>query len=53
MHVTGILIALSVGLVIGVLGRVVMPDRQNIPPWLMVVVGVVAALAGTAMTAGL
>ena len=47
MTVTGIISALIVGLVIGALGRLVVPGKQNIPIWLTMVVGVVAALLGT------
>lgn len=47
MTVTGIIMALIVGLVIGALGRLVVPGRQNIPIWLTMVIGVVAALLGT------
>ncbi|HLM20098.1 MAG TPA: GlsB/YeaQ/YmgE family stress response membrane protein [Propionibacteriaceae bacterium] len=51
MEVTGIITALVIGLVIGVLGRVVAPGRQNIPLWLTLLVGVAAALVGTAIAA--
>ena len=47
MTVTGIITALIVGLVIGALGRLVVPGKQNIPIWLTIVVGIVAALLGT------
>ena len=47
MTVTSILVALIVGLIIGVLGRLVAPGKQNIPIWLTIVVGVVAAILGT------
>ncbi|WP_432978491.1 GlsB/YeaQ/YmgE family stress response membrane protein [Dactylosporangium sp. CA-233914] len=47
MTVTGIITALIVGLVIGALGRLVVPGRQSIPIWLTMVIGVVAALLGT------
>ena len=47
MTITSILMALVVGLVIGALGRLVVPGRQNIPIWLTMVIGVVAALLGT------
>jgi uncharacterized membrane protein YeaQ/YmgE (transglycosylase-associated protein family) len=53
VEVTGIITALIIGLVIGVLGRVVAPGRQNIPLWLTLLVGVVAALVGTAIAAAL
>ena len=49
MTVTGIISAIIVGLIIGALGRLVLPGRQNIPVWLTIVVGVVAALIGTAI----
>jgi uncharacterized membrane protein YeaQ/YmgE (transglycosylase-associated protein family) len=53
MHVTGIITALIFGLVIGALGRLVLPGRQPIPIWLTLVVGVVAALVGTGIAGAL
>ncbi|WP_431935580.1 GlsB/YeaQ/YmgE family stress response membrane protein [Micromonospora sp. RP3T] len=47
MHVTGILTAIIIGLIIGALGRLVVPGKQNIPIWLTLVIGVVAAILGT------
>jgi uncharacterized membrane protein YeaQ/YmgE (transglycosylase-associated protein family) len=47
MTITGIITALIVGLIIGALGRLVVPGRQNIPIWLTMAIGVVAALLGT------
>jgi uncharacterized membrane protein YeaQ/YmgE (transglycosylase-associated protein family) len=47
MTVTGIIVALIVGLVIGALGRLVVPGKQNIPIWLTMLIGVIAALLGT------
>ena len=47
MTVTGIISALIVGIVLGVLGRLVVPGKQNIPIWLTIVVGIVAAFIGT------
>ena len=47
MTVAGIISALIVGLIIGALGRLVVPGRQNIPIWLTIVIGIVAALLGT------
>jgi uncharacterized membrane protein YeaQ/YmgE (transglycosylase-associated protein family) len=47
MTVTGIISAIVVGLIIGALGRLVVPGKQNIPIWLTIVVGIVAALIGT------
>lgn len=53
MEITGILSALIVGLVIGVLGKLVMPGRQKTPIWLTILVGIVAAFVGTAIARGL
>ena len=39
--------ALLVGLVIGALGRLVVPGRQAMPVWLTIVVGIIAALLGS------
>ncbi|GAA1402182.1 GlsB/YeaQ/YmgE family stress response membrane protein [Catellatospora aurea] len=49
MTVAGIISALIVGLIIGALGRLVVPGRQGLPIWLTIVVGIVAALIGTAL----
>jgi len=51
--VTGIITALIVGLVIGALGRLVVPGRQSMPIWLTMVIGVVAALLGTVLARAL
>ncbi|QFZ18443.1 GlsB/YeaQ/YmgE family stress response membrane protein [Saccharothrix syringae] len=47
MEVSGFFSALFVGLIIGALGRLVLPGKQHIPIWLTIVVGVVAAVVGT------
>ena len=47
MTVTGIITALIIGLIVGALGRLVVPGRQNIPIWLTMLIGIVAALLGT------
>jgi uncharacterized membrane protein YeaQ/YmgE (transglycosylase-associated protein family) len=52
MEVTGFFTAIIIGLIIGALGRLVVPGKQNIPIWLTLLVGVVAALVGT-LLAGL
>ncbi|RLK59166.1 GlsB/YeaQ/YmgE family stress response membrane protein [Actinokineospora cianjurensis] len=49
MTVTGIFTALIIGLIIGALGRLVVPGKQSIPIWLTIVVGIVAAFLGTAL----
>jgi uncharacterized membrane protein YeaQ/YmgE (transglycosylase-associated protein family) len=45
--VTGIISALVVGVIVGALGRLVVPGKQNIPIWLTIVIGIVAAFIGT------
>jgi uncharacterized membrane protein YeaQ/YmgE (transglycosylase-associated protein family) len=47
MTVTGIITAIIIGAIIGFVGRLVAPGRQNIPIWLTIVVGIVAAFIGT------
>ena len=47
MTVTGIITAIIIGAIIGFLGRLVAPGKQNIPIWLTIVVGIVAAFIGT------
>jgi uncharacterized membrane protein YeaQ/YmgE (transglycosylase-associated protein family) len=47
VEVTGFITALIIGLIIGALGRLVVPGKQNIPIWLTMLIGVVAALIGT------
>jgi len=51
MEVSGLITALIVGLIIGALGRLVAPGRQKIPIWLTLLVGIAAALIGTALAA--
>jgi uncharacterized membrane protein YeaQ/YmgE (transglycosylase-associated protein family) len=51
--VSGIISAVIVGLVIGTLGRLVVPGRQRIPIWLMLLIGIVAAIVGTFIAAAL
>ena len=47
MEVTGFFTAIIIGLIIGALGRLVVPGKQHIPIWLTLVIGVVAAILGT------
>jgi uncharacterized membrane protein YeaQ/YmgE (transglycosylase-associated protein family) len=47
MTAQGIISALIIGLIIGALGRLVVPGRQSIPIWLTMLIGVGAALLGT------
>jgi uncharacterized membrane protein YeaQ/YmgE (transglycosylase-associated protein family) len=49
MTIEGIIGALVIGLIIGALGRLVVPGKQNIPIWVTIVVGIVAALIGSAI----
>ncbi|WP_432520277.1 GlsB/YeaQ/YmgE family stress response membrane protein [Kineococcus sp. SYSU DK006] len=49
MTITGIITAIVVGALIGALARLVLPGRQNISILLTIVVGIVAALIGTAI----
>lgn len=52
MTIGGVVSAILVGLVLGVLGRMVAPGKQRIPLWLTILVGIVAAFAGTAVARG-
>ncbi|WP_380158302.1 GlsB/YeaQ/YmgE family stress response membrane protein [Kineococcus sp. R86509] len=49
MHVDGIISAIVIGAIIGVLARLVLPGRQNISILLTIIVGIVAAFIGTAL----
>jgi len=53
VEVTGFITAIIIGLIVGVLGRLVLPGKQDIPIWLTIVIGVVAALIGTFIAAAL
>ena len=53
MEVTGFFTAIIVGLIIGALGRLVVPGRQHIPIWLTLLIGVVAAFIGTLIAAAI
>jgi uncharacterized membrane protein YeaQ/YmgE (transglycosylase-associated protein family) len=41
--------AIVIGLIIGALGRLVLPGKQKIPIWLTILVGIGAALLGSAI----
>ncbi|MCM0674716.1 GlsB/YeaQ/YmgE family stress response membrane protein [Micromonospora phytophila] len=49
LTVWGIITALIVGLIVGALGRLIVPGRQNMPMWLHMLIGVGAALLGTVL----
>ncbi|GKQ33906.1 GlsB/YeaQ/YmgE family stress response membrane protein [Streptomyces sp. A012304] len=53
MEIDGIISAIFIGIVIGVLGRLVVPGRQRIGVLWTIAVGIVAALIGSAVAAGL
>lgn len=53
MEIGGIISAIIIGLVVGALGRLVLPGRQNVSIIMTIVVGIVAALLGTALAAAL
>ncbi|GAB3652988.1 transglycosylase [Actinocorallia lasiicapitis] len=49
MTITGIFSAIIFGAVIGALGRLLVPGKQNMPMWLTALVGIIAAFAGTGL----
>ncbi|WP_432136657.1 MULTISPECIES: GlsB/YeaQ/YmgE family stress response membrane protein [unclassified Streptomyces] len=53
MEISGIISAIVIGIVIGVLGRLVIPGRQPIGFLWTIAIGIVAALIGTGIAAGL
>jgi uncharacterized membrane protein YeaQ/YmgE (transglycosylase-associated protein family) len=53
MEISSIVSAVVIGLIIGVLGRLVVPGRQSIGVLWTIVVGIVAALLGSAIAQGL
>ncbi|MFE4669717.1 GlsB/YeaQ/YmgE family stress response membrane protein [Streptomyces sp. NPDC056716] len=53
MEISGIISAIVIGTVIGVLGRLVVPGRQRIGILWTILVGIAAALIGTALASGL
>ncbi|HEY3748377.1 MAG TPA: GlsB/YeaQ/YmgE family stress response membrane protein [Pseudonocardiaceae bacterium] len=53
MTITGIISAIIIGLIIGALGRLVVPGRQRIPIWLTIVIGIVASFIGAAIATAL
>ncbi|WP_326567234.1 GlsB/YeaQ/YmgE family stress response membrane protein [Amycolatopsis rhabdoformis] len=53
MTVAGIISAIVIGLILGLLGRLVAPGKQSIPLWLTIIVGIVAAFVGTWIARGI
>ena len=47
MTIESILGALVIGLILGLLGKLFAPGRQNIPIWLTLLVGIAAAFIGS------
>ncbi|MFE1263261.1 GlsB/YeaQ/YmgE family stress response membrane protein [Streptomyces albogriseolus] len=53
MEIDGIISALVIGIVIGVLGRLVVPGRQRIGILWTILIGIAAALIGSALASAL
>ncbi|MDT3398364.1 GlsB/YeaQ/YmgE family stress response membrane protein [Streptomyces sp. B1866] len=53
MEISGIISAIVIGVIIGVLGRLVVPGRQHIGVMWTILIGIVAALIGSAIARGL
>jgi uncharacterized membrane protein YeaQ/YmgE (transglycosylase-associated protein family) len=49
MAITGVITAILIGTVVGVLGRLVVPGRQPIGMLVTILVGIVSAFIGTAI----
>ncbi|MCW2874020.1 GlsB/YeaQ/YmgE family stress response membrane protein [Actinacidiphila oryziradicis] len=49
MEIAGVISAIVIGLIIGVLGRLVVPGRQHIGVIWTILIGIVAALVGAAI----
>jgi uncharacterized membrane protein YeaQ/YmgE (transglycosylase-associated protein family) len=53
MTITGVITAILIGIVVGVLGRLVVPGRQSIGMLVTILVGIVSAFIGTAIARAL
>lgn len=53
MTITGIISAILIGIVVGVIGRLVVPGRQSIGILVTIVVGIVSAFIGSAIARAL
>lgn len=51
MEISGIISAVVIGIIVGVLGRLVLPGRQRIGFLWTIGIGIAAALVGTAIAA--
>ncbi|HEX6470558.1 MAG TPA: GlsB/YeaQ/YmgE family stress response membrane protein [Streptosporangiaceae bacterium] len=49
MTTTGIVSAVIFGVIIGAIGRLLVPGKEDMPIWLTIAVGVGAAFAGTGL----
>ncbi|MCV7201812.1 transglycosylase [Mycolicibacterium peregrinum] len=49
MTITGIISAILIGIVVGVIGRLIVPGRQPIGILVTILVGIVSAFIGTAL----
>lgn len=52
MEISGVVSAIIIGIVIGILGRLVVPGRQHVGVVWTILVGIVAAFIGSAIAAG-
>ncbi|MFF1273044.1 GlsB/YeaQ/YmgE family stress response membrane protein [Streptomyces marokkonensis] len=53
MEISGIIGAIVIGIVIGVLGRLAIPGRQHIGVLWTIAIGIIAAFIGTGIASGL
>jgi uncharacterized membrane protein YeaQ/YmgE (transglycosylase-associated protein family) len=53
MTITGVITAILIGIVVGVLGRLVVPGKQPIGILVTILVGIVSAFIGTALARAL
>ena len=53
MTITGVITAILIGIVVGVLGRLLVPGRQPIGMLVTVLIGIVGAFIGTAIAPAL
>ena len=53
MTITSVITAILIGIVVGILGRLVVPGKQPIGMLLTVIVGIVSAFIGTAIAQAL
>ncbi|TDE29120.1 GlsB/YeaQ/YmgE family stress response membrane protein [Actinomadura sp. 6K520] len=49
MTIGGLAAAVVLGVAVGTLGRLIVPDRESMPIWFAMAAGIVAAFAGTGL----